>query len=49
MFNYPNIEDLFTVIEVPYCFGDWYVCFNKDKCEVVSDCKRKSNILGSNK
>jgi len=45
MKEFGEFKDIFNI--VPYCFGDWQICFNKNTCEMQENCKDRSNYIAS--
>ena len=45
MKEFGEFKDIFNI--VPDCFADWYICFNKNTCNVQEKCKIRSDYYVS--
>ena len=45
MKEFEEFKDIFNI--VPDCFADWYICFNKNACDVQEKCKIRSDYYVS--
>jgi len=44
--KFGEFHHLFNIVEVD-CYGDWHICFNKDKCEYQEGCKIRAGKYNS--